>query len=235
MPADIQQAKNFLLTTDFPIEKVIYLRSGSFTLGSITSGTETFSHGLSFTPLIDGVWSLDSDFSTTYNFGTGTTPLSTSGLSFYQQLLGFDILIGNSGADSSTVNINWANLGSSMTAYYRLYGLEPTDSAADVPFTASSGNDFILSTDFNYLKLYLSDYLTGFSASNTYTVDHNLGYRPKVSIWSTTSGGYRYPGIQEGADVIASVTTTQLVIEVGSSYNSSYMTRLDYRIYIDEA
>lgn len=174
--ADITKAKNFLLTTDFPLDKIIYLAEGSFALGAFPSlaVTTNVPHGLPFIPLMNMIWSTDPNFSVSYTAGSG--PPTT------------DILVSNLGATSSiysditNVVITAQNfLLTPITFYYRLYAFEPSDSSADLSPTANSADNFVLNTDYNYTKLYIDSKLT-LSLSTTITTA--LGYIPQVEAWA---------------------------------------------------
>ena len=232
--------RNFLLSTDYAMDKVVYITSGTFS--AQTDGTyHTIAHGLDFTPLVSGSWSTSSDFSVNYDYGTGTIPSSNTTIPFNLALYVF--------ADATNIYIVPSNItGSEQTVYFRVFGLEPSDSNADVPHTSSSGSTFIFNTDNNYTKLYQEDALTGVTSSYTKTIVHDLGVVPQVSTWVTSSSvlvgasfvfleDVTYPlyatSIVSGApeDVSAVVTTTSVTFTTGAS---SLVERIDYRIYVDE-
>jgi hypothetical protein len=231
MPANLQNARFFKLTTDFPMDKVIYLHSGTYTIPFPTMGaTIVIPHGLPFTPLVSGSWDFNSGFTTNYDYGTGSVPSSNPAQPFNVSL---DIKANATNIVITPINVS----GSSVTVYYRIFGLEPSDSQADIPFTASSGTPFILNTDFNYTKLYLDGIASGLTPSSTRNVNHNLGYPPQVMAWSRDSSGYTSPisitYIQSGVtdSVSLSVGNNTITIRTGSF---SSVNRVDYRLYIDE-
>lgn len=229
MPADVQKAKNFLLTTDFPLDKVIYLQSGSDTIPFPTAGyVVTIAHGLPFIPLVSGSWSLTSDFSLLYEYGSGTFPSSNIGASNFDQSMTIS-------ADSVNVYITPINVsGSSFTLYYRIFAFEPSDSNEDLEPTASAGDDFVLNTDYNYTKLYLNDVILS-PAVGTEVILHNLGYEPQVMAWVNDAGITKPIDVSEaptlGTYVTAVVTDTTLefIIPVGLAPE-----RIDYRLYLDD-
>lgn len=234
MPADVQRAKNFRITTDYPLDHVIYLNSGSATINFPTAGQlVTIPHNLPFTPLVSGNWSLTSDFSVSYEYGSGTFPSNNAAAQIFN--IKMDIY-----ADATNVYISPVNVsGSPQVIYYRVFGLEPSDSQADIPFTASSGDPFVLNSDYNYTKLYQEGVSNSPPIPSTQTVSHNLGYRPQVMPWVTNSLNQRRPIDSTSISVItgqpqdvgAIVTTTALDFELDSLSN---VTRIDERIYIDE-
>lgn len=241
MPASTTNAKNFLFTADYPIEKVVLLRSGSLTM---TAGTNSLSipHDLPFTPLVGGVWSLDADFSTTYNLGAGPYP-GTAG-SPWMRVLEIGRAFSSCGVDSTNVTFGWLNLSSTVTVYYRIYGLEPDDSTATVSSTADESDHFTLNTDYNYQKLYMAGHLSNLTANGAFTVSHLLGWRPRVLLWGLTNTNLSFPIEFTRNDNIGfygykvTSSTTALTVTTDSFFDPSFgthPTRIDYRIYIDEA
>lgn len=235
---------NLLYSTDYAQDKVIYLNSGSFTIPTPTAGSyHTIAHGLGFIPLVAGGWSTGSSFTTTYDFGSGTTPSSSPASWPFNVSLEI-------AADATNIYIIPANIsGSSQLVYYRLYAFEPSTSAATIAATAASADSFVFNTDYNYTKLYSASALTGLSASSSNTVTHDIGTVPQVNAWATNTAklfsvagsvflaNVTYPiyetEFQAGApvDVSVAVTSSTVVFRTGSASNT---TRIDYRIYYDE-
>lgn len=174
MPADITKAKDFLLTTDFPLDQIIYLKSDSYPVagfgnpGSI--GTISVPHSLGTIPLGNMIWSMDEDFTTSYMVGSSPNPdditRSNVGVEVSVYASSTDIVIGFS---------NFLNAG--FTFYYRVYAFEQSNSTLDFAPTASSSSDFIINTDFNYTKLYIDEEQP---IVGTATITHNLGYIPQT-------------------------------------------------------
>jgi hypothetical protein len=207
-------SRNFLLDTDYPMDKVIYMVSGSFAAagGGGLGTTIDFNHNLGYTPLIVGTWSTDSGFSTSREGGffafEGTDP-NTIYTTFY--------------ANSTKITVSTFNpTASGVTVYYRIYGLMPSDVNIDNASTVALADTFQLNTDYNYTKLLLSGIAT---AAATTTITHSLGYRPQVMAW-IKDGSVVY-----GTDMIVDmgyikVTTTTIVI-------TSPSKDIHYRIYAD--
>jgi hypothetical protein len=228
----VTDARNFLLNSDYPLDKVIYRASGSFALGAYFS-TESLSipHGLSFTPLPVLQWSTSSDFSVVYEAGTGPPPDDI--------ILGFLGIAMNCTADGTNINIDVTNFKSTAyTIYYRVFGLMPSDENEEATSTQDAGDSFVLNTDQNYAKLIDSGKLT---LSTTTTVTHGLGYEPQVFMWiedsgiiytpftalnSSKTGSTLTPAAQRGYRV----TTSQIEFK---SLSPSYAYG-HYRIYADE-
>ncbi len=239
MPANVYRAKNFLLDTDYPLDMVVYLITGSISMTGSSAGTAVIHHELDFTPLCSGSWALTPDFSVQYEYDSGTFPSNNIGVSLFDQTLSLSTtLFGNSGgADSTNVNILWINNNSSpMTAYYRVYALGPPDVPVMAPYTASSGDKFILNTDYNYTKLYINS-SQDLSPGNTYTTNHNLTYVPQLGLWTRrTSNGlvspYDTQNVQSSFfDFTVSVNGSSLVLQTDSptTINKEYV-----RLYLDD-
>lgn len=202
MPANPTTAKDMLVTSDYPLDKVVYLNSGS---GSIASGgTITIAHGLSFTPLTGLVWSTTSDFSISYSDNSGSFPSGNPGF-FYSLQVAVS-------SDSTNIYLDANGTAGSTTIYYRIFAFQPDDSNVDLPGTSSTADDFTISTDYNYSKLFEASHFTG-SAGSTTTISHNIGELPKVLTWYKV-GTRTYPVAFMSVDGIQTeVTTTSIIIK----------------------
>lgn len=192
--------RNFLVNTDYPMDKIIYMNSGSFT--ATTSGLgdiDAIEHGLPYRPHIAGSWSLNSDFSTSKEFYIPT----------YADLDGVYV---ECYTDDTYVRIYSQNYsGSNKTIYWRIYGFMPSGITETASSTSSLSSDFVFNTDYNYSKLWYSD-LIPYSASPT-VVTHNFGYRPQIMAWwkdaSTSYGDLRVNnnGFLQVTDTTVSITS----------------------------
>ena len=162
---------NLLLTTDKPLDKVVYLHTEAVAIAAYDYNDVTIAHGLSFLPLVNAQWSTSPDFSTSYNIGGG--PNTGASRSYNTGIA----------ADATNVYINTTNnTASAVTLYFRIYGLMLNTVNDDAPHTASSGDSFVLNTDYNYTKLVAAGTVTGPSSGyQIINVDHSLLYRPQVS------------------------------------------------------
>lgn len=221
--------RNFLLNSDYPLDKVIYRATGSFAIGAgFATASATIPHGLSFTPLPVLQWSTTSDFSVVYEAGSGPAPDD-----IISNILGIAL---ECTADSNSIDIDASNFNtSSYTIYYRVFCFMPSDVNVDADPTQDEGDSFILNTDQNYAKLFDSGKLT---LATTTTVTHDLGYEPQVFMWIEDGSGIIYTpftalnnssatsGDQQGYKV----TDTQIEFkELSPSYAFGH-----YRIYADE-
>lgn len=210
-------ARNFLLSTDYPIDKIIGSQTGSITQAATSSGTTTIAHGLPFAPLAIAKWSISSNFSTSYDeigvsiLNNVTFTAQTDGTNLY-------IISGNNG-------------GSAVTIYYRVLYFLPADSTATVGATSSSFDDFFLNTDYNYTKIVAEGTVNG----GTQVITHSLGYYPQAEVWyKRTSDGRIIHLVENEAITLpglptAQMTTTSLTI----AENSTPVTNYYYKIYAD--
>jgi hypothetical protein len=219
------------VSTDFPLDKVVYMHTRTVVISGFSFNDQIFAHNLPFTPLILGQWSFDSNFDTAYDansgprFGGGGTLLFASALH----------------SDATNITIfNTNNQASSVTVYWRIYGIMPSTVSTTAPFTASTADDYIVDTDQNYSKLFLSGE-TGFSSTlgSSVVVQHGLGYRPQVLVWTenstftTWTGSYALEGTGGGGNNRCRVGTQEITLIRDSTVLPS-STRFHYRIYIDE-
>lgn len=157
--------KDFLLNTDYEIDKIILVKTGSFTKNVYIP------HDLGFIPLPFGVWSTDPDFTTVNTLGVSdinSQPGYTPRLGVECEAYDDKVRIIASGDGSTTTTI-----------YYRLYALEPPGLNATIAATSDLANKFVLNTDYNYRKLKAEGIFT--QTGEEYA--HNLGYIPQVMAW----------------------------------------------------
>jgi hypothetical protein len=193
--------RKFTLNTDFPLDQIIYLDSGSFVIpsGGGLGSTSTVAHGLTFKPLMVVNWSLNSDFSTTKecnlpNF-EGTDP--------------YAIRVDNVSNATNLVISGFNPTASNVTAHWRAYGFMPSNVNVDATYTASLADTFGFNTDYNYAKLWYNDIIT----TNPTTITHDFGYRSQVMAWSdngTSTAQLNTFGSVE-------VTTTSVIVTSASN------------------
>lgn len=223
MPAIVQNAEKFLLTTDYSLDKIIWMNTGSLSIPANNFIDLNIPHGLSFMPLPLGSWSTSSDFSVSYEINTG--PLGGTP---------FTINTGLSANGTNVILHTTNNTGSAVTVFYRLYAFMPSDQNQDAPFTSSVSSKFLLNTDRNYTKLFMANILTQGAVGGTpvsQTVNHNLGFYPQLAAWQEVSGtvGPLVFSTINGDGLRAEVTPTSVIF----TFQGTAASRVHYRIYAD--
>lgn len=226
-------ARNFSISSDYPIDKVIYMTSGSVTISGYNYNDVTIPHGLPFTPLTTDIYSLTPSFDTSYEYNSGpvqTDPLLSSPFLY------------NTGSESDSTNITLRhtnNSPSSVTIYYRVYGFMPSTVNEEAAWTASVADNFVMNSDYNYTKLFDAG-VTAYSdiPDSIETINHNLGYRPQVMAWSEESSVVYsrnftslYP---DGSNDGGAIYIDENSIIFQRQFFLFNASRLHYRIYIDE-
>lgn len=222
---------NFLLNTDYPIDKIVYMQEGSWTPTSFdpetgsASNYEVFTTGIQATNFVCGEWS-DDGFATSFPIGSvvgGGWYRRDSQSLLYRLIKGVEAYCG------------WGGVGISMSAFenktidFRFYVLiSEADWNAESNKTAGLSNKLVLDTRENYPKLF-EDRIIELQADTPFVLNHNLGFRPFVRAW----GGWNSDDPTErifmpDADSIKSITNTQI------TFLSSWSNTLYYRIYADE-
>lgn len=225
MPASITDAKSMILNTDYPIDKIIFLESGSTTVAATGTSDTYYNHGLPDLPLLKGTWSLTSDFTVSYDMGN---PLYADTddviVSCHSTSTQYRVIINNNSASSKTV-------------YWRIYGVTDEDTTSEYEATSSTADDFIFNTDYNYTKLYM----TGDAdiSSATVNVSHNLGYRPQVDVWyeaASIPGEYLHwsLGFSDDLGLYNTVRITTTTLDFVKGTFPGQPTKYKYRIYLDE-
>lgn len=229
MPADVTQASNFLLHSDYPLDKIVYLTSGSLLVGAGSSAYVDVAHGLGYAPLAMANWSTASDFSVTYEENTG--PLASTNAFGYAFKYNCSVR-----SDSTNLRFTGTNFlgASSVTLYYRIYCFAPSDINTDISHTESSSPDFILNTDYNYTKLIdsgIETFSSTFGTSASTTISHGLGYKPQVIYWIERSGMIdRVSQSYELSGITAKIGNSNLTLKSADSLAAD----VHWRLYADE-
>lgn len=211
-----RQIKNFIIDSDYPIEKVAGVFEGA---GTTNAGETIFtlSNPLNVALLIDGVFSED-NWASSYPISAGDKNRNVGML---------EVLA------CTESQIQWrffSNAG--INVKYRLWGFLPEDYPADVPKTDSvSSYPFTIDTSKNYMKVFKSGRAT-VTSGNSVTIPHDLGYIPFVKVWGGANNAWALvnQGIQVNIDYPVTVTATDLILNDIQETQSYY-----YRIYVNEA
>ena len=208
--------KDFLLNTDYEMDKIVYYKSGEL-LPTGNTAVYVDTYNLGFIPLTFAVFSFSEDFSDTRMDIMMTYNDDVS-------------IVMNTYADGVTIQyVN--NNDQNKKLYYRIYGFEPSNSMASVGKTQKDAKQFILNTDYNYCKLHSK----GIADSDT-TITHNLGYCPFVLAWQEGKWGSESvisPCWISGAEDIGypNIITTPNTLVISGLQNNK---KVHYRIYYEE-
>lgn len=181
---------DFLLNTDYEMDKIIYFYETSVEITNTTWQSEIIYHNLTFAPLCFGLWSRNKDFSDPHRMtgnGHGIYDLdSESYTATYASLSSSDYTNVSGTENPLFLTLNLYNMPTG-TVYVRIYGFEPEYSHAHISSTSKHANTFILNTDYNYRKLLKKGYVeVPKNQQNLYdpvVIEHNLGYIPQIMLW----------------------------------------------------
>lgn len=168
----------FILDTDHPIDKLVWLYEDTLTLDEFGFGQKTVAHGIGAQLFTQGIWSTD-NWATTWTFGT-------------QRQEGQVMTYGGD-LSSDTVNVTFsvtAANATSGTAKVRLWGVVNEIETRNLPLRATSelsANRFIFNTDYRYPKLIIEGY-----ANKSSSITYNLNAIPYVDIWVKRENETKY-------------------------------------------
>lgn len=202
--------RDFLLNTDYEMDKIIYFQNGSLDAGQYDIDIP---HKLGFTPLIFGVCAFNEDFSDSRSVPFDYTTQS-------------DTIQFTAAANSTNVRLSYINYnGTPNKIFYRIYGFEPDGTHNKVSPTSKYAQNFIINTDYNYCKLFEKG-----ATEPTSTITHGLGYIPQTLAWIDT-GTWIRPAEE-------SSTTSKIIVtdqNISFQYPALGISKIHYRIYFDEA
>lgn len=211
---------NYIINSDYPMEKVAWVfetsgttsSSGSSTIAAQTTLTRTNPTG---TPLLlDGIYSFD-NWASAY-------PISCGDRDRYWEFVQLR-------STSEEILISFVGYSTSLPFKVRLWGFIPEDYPdGNAPKTDTASNyPFTIDTSKNYMNIYKTGRVTASSPSPA-TVSHNLGYMPFVRIWRGSNTNWELFPIQSSQ--YAEINNDELVIKGNSNYSATYY----YRIYTNE-
>lgn len=206
---------DFILDTDYPIDKIIGSSAGSFTRDDTNYLTpHTFSHGFSFAPLYILQWSTSPSFVPAYS-----EQLMPDGLS--------PLLEAQTDITTTYLYAAIPSGGGTITFYYRVIYFMPPGINVQANETSSAYNEYIFNTDRNYPKIYRQ------GSTPSATIQHNLGYIPLVDFWihRVSDGMIRHFPVTEtdaGNEGGVIVNEDNIQILLPSGHDFAY-----YKIYAD--
>jgi hypothetical protein len=245
MPAIVTNAQKFILTSDYPPEKVVHRKNGTEAINVHPTHSDaqlfTYPHGLGFVPLCRGSYRFQGSTSADWlAFDTsppilsnvvGTTVIWADGVTCVVY------------SDATNVYLYvWNNLGVTISLDYRIVGF--ADAIADVEVAATNSittTGLTFDSDNNYLKIINSGSGDVPVPAGTYTVPipHNLGYKPTSFVWTLNpdNGFWGYLGTENYIGVTSYessmvITDSSLILTL-ISYGVVGTARYAYRVFAD--
>lgn len=231
--------RDFLLNTDYEMDKIIYVKEGKAdppASGSTSTRIE-LPNPFSFRPLLFGLCSFNEDFSSPKPSPYYQDPKvihvgGPVGIS-----ISYDITFSAS-IEEDQIFILYRNVSSNpRPIYYRIYGFAPSDVNIKLPPTKNYAKTFTLNTDRDYRKLYKQGIV---NLGQSVTIDHNFGYIPQAMLWQEAP----YFGLcsllgssseEESTKMVITNDKVRITTPPASSAETMQGYRLHYRIYCDEA
>lgn len=180
---------DFLINTDYPIDKIVFMQSGSFSAGVTFSFLLDINVSTPFAFLPIFQWSNNSNFEPVY---TGADATYASGQSDPISFIPYGQFYNVVSYPGKLTFIGFNNSGGTKTVYWRVVGLMPSTqdgSSIQADFTSSLADSFALNSGYNYMKL-----IDRFALPNNLGADvsynHNLGKIPTVMTWGKLGDGY---------------------------------------------
>ena len=245
-----EQARKMRLTTDYPLDKVVfpspaYPGTGSVTVSGYNYADVYIPHGLTYAPLPVLEWTTDPTWSIKYEGGNGPV-----GLDSFLYDTAMDTMGPSFTPSTSVIRVTFNNnTPSPVTFYYRVYAFAPSNKTAElVRFTNDNSQTYLLNTDYNYTKLFqkgIVDCPLVVGGTNITTVTHNFGLYPQIMAWQedTVFGMYGISHvsgreIEDSLSPAFSLGPNKSWIEVRTDnirfYNRNIAARYHYRIYVDQ-
>ena len=176
----IQDARKFLLTSDYPTPILVWKLETSLTvpIGQYyNAASRSIAHNLPFTPMLIGQWSPNANFVPAYDLANDM-PIFTGTRPDYQILIG---------ADSTRIRISATHIKEQpQTLYFRLFSFLPPDYEGNWSNTLEDSTNFAFDTEYNYPKLLASGSISVPDHTRK-SYAHGLGYIPQVRAWRQLS------------------------------------------------
>lgn len=210
--------RNFSFHSGYPIDKVIGIKTGSYTIlnQNELANTVNVPHGLPGKPLAITVFSNSASFTDTYDEG------------FPQYVSPGEYGLTVRTTDTNIQITGWSLNDANKTVYWRTILLENSLTSMDVKSTASQADTFQFNTAYNYSKLVKEGSVTA-----TTTVTHNLNFIPQALVWMDNGTWIERMTFMNNDDKAAELTLTTMILRPAST-GTSGVNRLHYRIYGDD-
>ena len=168
----VQDARKFLVSSDYPMDSVVWSTSGDIFSLAHNYTDVVISHGLPFIPLIIGQFSTDN--------GTTWIPFTPTSAMF-----GFYL---DAVADATNVTVTLSTSDANISAKYRMWAFAPSNASGQITPPEPTSN-YILNSDYNYSKLVSAGIWNVVAGEEKVLYKHNLGYIPEVMVWGENSDG----------------------------------------------
>lgn len=226
----MSKAGNFLITSEYPTDKIVWMYEGSVTTDEFGAFEAKISHNLPSIPFCTGLWTVDG-WATQYN--ACTTIHQGQVYSRYSQLSSNNTIVTFSGYCSNDDGTAMAG----ATVRFRLWGFFNESQTMGVFADTTSGlseNMFVKNTSFGYPKLFMEGIAD--ATQETQTIYHNLGFIPFVEIWQELDDSWFLVDYVDFTDEDSGASWTIHNTASYISFNGSSYTNYKYyyRIYADE-
>lgn len=245
--------RNFVLTSDYPIDEVFGTYSGSFfspapvSTGGGTTVTVNVTTNIPNSSFFVGVFSLDGG--TTWQDFNSTLPRVAGGTNVWYQTF---TMVGESQSNGTLVlkGLNYYDYLNSIGVSYTVMWKAALIAKANQPplNLQSTGLNLYIDTDLNYRKILseTAQTLTSPATSTvTLTFPHNLGYKPDFDAYITGSTdttnlnptsiySVGYSMVYGNVYYDAMVDETNVYIVGGNGSLDAYSANIIVRIYYDD-
>ena len=220
-----QNPRNFIVTSDYPMDYIVWSENGSMSTEAHKQDVKTIPHGLGFSPLLFGIYSIDN--------GQTWTPFGPEAVGFYTFI--------ESDSTNSYVHI-WTK-SSDVSILYKIWGYMP-DGVHSVVNPPVSESSFVVNSDYNYSKLLATGVWDAEVGNNIVLFEHNLGYIPQVMLWVEYQSGIvgdswsdTSSDLSEQADQYVYVDKNKLYAtytDLDSGGDLGIISKIHFRIYANE-
>lgn len=199
--------RNFRLNSDYPMDKIVLLWSGSMVPPTYTA---SFAHNFGEPVLCFGIWSTDPNFSSPHSLTGIQSDVYGGSVAVWSD--SSNIYVQNGVFDPTTYD--------SPTVYFRVYAILQSDSIVTTNPTSTSAATYILNSDYNYLPL-VASFTTTFNAP----YNHGLGYKPLVLTWVDYEGNSQYVQPEDSSVLLGGYNEYGVLVDENTVqyYGSSVM------------
>lgn len=203
---------HFILNSDYPTDKIVFLRQGEFRLNELGDATSTIEHELGAQVYMKGIWSTDG-WNTTYTFGMrkyGDQYVDTQSEIW---------------ATDKTISMHVVSK-QNATVQYKIWGVLDEDNTMNIdtePTLGYSSNALMFDSDLNYPRLVAEGHL---KKGESYK--HGQNKIPFVDIWyqSPYVDGYMLLDVEQMGGPAIRINKDEIIAANDDRANGYY-----FRIY----